>query len=40
MSGGLYLTEYSPELEGVFEIGKEMLTYKTFNELVKKYNIS
>ena len=36
MSGGLYLTEYSPELEGVFEIGKEMLTYRTFDELVKK----
>jgi len=36
MSGGLYLTEYSPELEEVFEIGKEMLTYRTFDELVKK----
>ena len=36
MSGGLYLTEYSPELERVFEIEKEILTYKTFDELVKK----
>jgi spore maturation protein CgeB len=36
MSGGFYLTEHSPELERVFEIGKEILTYKTFDELVKK----
>jgi len=36
MSGGLYLTEYSPELERVFEIEKEILTYRTFDELVKK----
>ncbi|MBW2558583.1 MAG: glycosyltransferase [Deltaproteobacteria bacterium] len=36
MSGGLYLTEHSPELERVFEIGKEILTYKTLDELVKK----
>ena len=36
MSGGLYLTEYSPELERVFKIEKEILTYKTFDELVKK----
>ena len=34
MSGGLYLTEYSPELERVFEIEKEILTYRTFDELV------
>ena len=36
MSGGLYLTEYSPELERVFKIEKEILTYRTFDELVKK----
>jgi len=36
MSGGLYLTEYSSELERVFEIEKEILTYRTFDELVKK----
>jgi len=36
MSGGLYLTEYSPEIERVFEVGKEILTYRTFDELVKK----
>jgi len=36
MSGGLYLTEHSFELERVFEIGKEILTYRTFDELVEK----
>jgi len=36
MSGGLYLTEYSPELERVFEIEREIVTYRTFDELVKK----
>lgn len=36
MSGGLYLTEHSPELERVFKPGKEILTYKTFDELVTK----
>jgi spore maturation protein CgeB len=36
MSRGLYLTEHSPEIERVFEIGKEILTYRTFDELVKK----
>lgn len=36
MSRGLYVTEYSPELERVFEIEKEILTYRTFDELVKK----
>jgi hypothetical protein len=36
MSRGLYLTEHSPEIERVFEIGKEIVTYRTFDELVKK----
>ena len=36
MSGGLYLTEHSSELERVFEPGKEILTYRTFDELLKK----
>lgn len=36
MSGGLYLTEYSPELERVFAIGKEILTYRTIDELIEK----
>ena len=36
MSGGLYFTEHSPELERVFKPGKEILTYQTFDELVTK----
>ena len=36
MSGGLYLTEHSPELDRVFKPGKEILTYQTFDELVTK----
>ena len=36
MSGGLYLTEHSPELERVFKPGREILTYQTFDELVTK----
>jgi spore maturation protein CgeB len=36
MSGGLYLTEHSPELERVFKPGREILTSKTFDELVAK----
>lgn len=36
MSGGLYLTEYHPELERFFEIGKEMAVYSDFDDLVKK----
>jgi len=36
MSGGLYITEHSNEIERVFEIGKDILTYRTFVELVEK----
>jgi spore maturation protein CgeB len=36
MSGGLYLTEYHPELAGCFELGKEIVTYKDMEDLVKK----
>ena len=36
MSGGFYLTEHSLELERVFEIEKEISTYRTLDELVKK----
>jgi len=36
MSGGLYLTENHPELERVYEIGKEIVSYADFEDLVKK----
>ncbi|MFH2074234.1 MAG: glycosyltransferase, partial [Pseudomonadota bacterium] len=36
MSGGLYLTEYHPELEMVYDLGKEIVTYRGFDELVAK----
>ena len=36
MSGGLYLTEYHPELEKFYELEKEIVTYKDFDELVEK----
>ncbi|MBU1184892.1 MAG: glycosyltransferase, partial [Proteobacteria bacterium] len=36
MSGGLYLTEYHPELETVYDLGKEIVTYRGFDELVAK----
>ena len=36
MSGGLYLTEYHPELEGYYELGKEIVTYTDFDDLVTK----
>jgi spore maturation protein CgeB len=34
MSGGLYLTEYHPELETVYALGKEIVVYRDFDELV------
>lgn len=34
MSGGLYLTEYHPELERCFRLGEEIVTYRNFEELV------
>ena len=36
MSGGLYLTEYHPELERFFDVGKEIMTYTGFEDLVAK----
>lgn len=33
MSGGLYLTEYHPELENVYRIGSEILCYRTPDDL-------
>lgn len=36
MSGGLYLTERHSELERFFELGKEIVTYTGFGNLVEK----
>jgi len=36
MSGGLYLTEYHPELERFFDLGKEIITYNNFGDLIEK----
>ena len=36
MSGGLYLTEYHPELDRFYRCGSEIVTYKGFDDLVKK----
>ena len=36
MSGGLYLTEHNPELEKVYDVGKEIITYTSFDDLVAK----
>ena len=36
MSGGLYLTEHHPELESVYAVGKEIVTYRDFASLVAK----
>jgi len=36
MSGGLYLTEYHPELERCYDMGKEIVTYTDFDDLAKK----
>jgi hypothetical protein len=36
MSGGLYLTEHHPELERVYALGKEIVTYRDFADLVAK----
>jgi spore maturation protein CgeB len=36
MSGGLYLTEYHTELEGCYELGKEIVTYTDLEDLVAK----
>jgi spore maturation protein CgeB len=34
--GGFVLAEYSPELAGIFEIGKEIEAYRTLDELASK----
>jgi hypothetical protein len=36
MSGGLYLTEYHTELEGCYELGREIVTYTDLEDLVAK----
>jgi hypothetical protein len=36
MSGGLYLTEYHPELERFYDPGTEIVTYRDFDDLVEK----
>ncbi|MGD1151819.1 MAG: glycosyltransferase [Syntrophales bacterium] len=36
MSGGLYLTEYHPELDRFYDIGSEIVTYRDFDDLVEK----
>jgi len=36
MSGGLYLTEYHPELESVYRLGEEIVTYTDFDDLIAK----
>lgn len=36
MSGGLYLTQYHKELENCYDIGREIVTYSSFDELVSK----
>ncbi len=35
MSGGLYLTEYQPELEKCYVLGEEVVVYRGFEDLVK-----
>lgn len=36
MAGGLYLTQFNPELKLVYKIGSEILTYKNLEECIKK----
>ncbi|HQG35255.1 MAG TPA: glycosyltransferase [Syntrophales bacterium] len=36
MSGGLYLTEHHPELEKAYETGREIMTYRDFDDLLAK----
>jgi len=36
MSGGLYLTERHPELETVYDLGREIVVYQDFDDLVGK----
>jgi spore maturation protein CgeB len=36
MSGGLYLTEYHPELEKCYDLEEEIVTYTDFDGLIMK----
>jgi spore maturation protein CgeB len=36
MSGGLYITEYHPELEKFYNVESEIVTYKNHDELLEK----
>jgi spore maturation protein CgeB len=36
MSGGLYLTEYHPELERFFNVEREIAVYRDFEDLLEK----
>jgi len=36
MSGGLYLTEYNPELERRYDLGREIVTYVDVDDLAQK----
>ncbi len=36
MSGGLYLTEYHPELARWYDLGREVVTYTDFDDLIEK----
>lgn len=36
MSGGLYFTQYHPEIENVYQIGKEIVCYHDMDDLVEK----
>lgn len=36
MARGFYLTQYNPELENFYEIGKEIVCYRNMEELVEK----
>jgi spore maturation protein CgeB len=36
MSGGLYLTEYHPELEEAYDLGREIVAYHGFDDLVAR----
>ena len=36
MSGGFYMVEHMEELEGLYEIGREIVTYRDRNDLTEK----
>lgn len=39
MSGGLYLTEYHPELERCYRLGEEIVTYRDVDELLETIRV-